>query len=428
MKKKNKKLLLVMSLIASIGLSGLSYSLNNVQEYKSSINVLTRKSGRLNTENKEASLNAVGEIALEVLDLYVNADLYGVERIREIKDFDNNTYVLVEFNPVGYLIYNVSNGDIVECAPTSVSPYKNTNVNELYFLPMVGYFAKSAGQYTNIMEKEIIDNEKLLKYKNESRRYHESALKTLDEANIERTRVGTEKQVRRSRKNVTVTNHDYFTTTVTADVEVPYSWYFKKNYNHFAAQSTGCCGYIGIGMLLSYCEIFLCKGYFSNYQSSSFVTQYFGSELGEGVPRVNDYFLYELTENPGGATRSELVNAIYDFLEDKTVYYTVEETVGLFTDITKPINDGYPAVYLGTMPDFEGGVGSHAVIVYGTYSNGSVLCHYGWPGYSQVIMSSLGLFEKAGTISIYNHSNHFHHAYFMLNGTPYCGCGLELMC
>ena len=29
------------------------------------------------------------------------------------------------------------------------------NVNELYFLPMVGYFAKSAGQYTNIMEKEI---------------------------------------------------------------------------------------------------------------------------------------------------------------------------------------------------------------------------------------------------------------------------------
>ena len=113
---------------------------------------------------------------------------------------------------------------------------------------------------------------------------------------------------------------------------------------------------------------------------------------------------------------------------DKTVYYTVEETSGLFTDITKPINDGYPALYMGNMPDFEGGTGAHGVVVYGTYDTGSVLCHYGWPGYSQVIMSSLGLFEKAGTISIYNHSNHFHHAYFMLNGTPYCGCGLEMMC
>ena len=128
---KQNNLLLVLSLTSMISLSGLSYNSHVSDKLKSKVNVITRKLGRLNSENKEESLNAVGEIALETLDKYVDSSNYSIERILEINDFEENKYVLVEFAPIGYLIYNVSNGDIVECAPTSYSPYLKTETKNL---------------------------------------------------------------------------------------------------------------------------------------------------------------------------------------------------------------------------------------------------------------------------------------------------------
>ena len=118
--KKNKTLL-VLSLVGIMAFTGISHSSIVPTFVKSKINQVTRKRGRLNPLKKQESLNAVGEIALETLDKYVDSNKYSISRILEIKDFGENQYVLVEFDPIGYLIYNVSNGDIVECAPTSYS-------------------------------------------------------------------------------------------------------------------------------------------------------------------------------------------------------------------------------------------------------------------------------------------------------------------
>ena len=425
---KQNKLLLVLSLTSMISLSGLSYNAHVSDKLKSKVNVITRKLGRLNSENKEESLNAVGEIALETLDKYVDSSNYSIERILEINDFEENKYVLVEFSPIGYLIYNVSNGDIVECAPTSYSPYLKTETKNLYYLPMVGYFSKVSGKYSDLMEKREVKEIELSSYKSESKRYHNKSLTKIDEKNVQRTLIGSKKSVRRMRKNAEVEAF-ISTTMIYADVEVPYSWYFKKNVVDFAYLDTdeGCCGYVATALLLSYLEIFISTGYFSPAQSTQYIRTYNGSQFYVGVPEVTNNFLYELG-NPGGTTQYQIKQIINNFMSGKSKNYQIKETTGVFTNIEKPINDGYPAIYLGNMPDFNDGNGNHAVVVYGLYDNTDVLCHFGWNGYTQVVMSRLGLFEAGGVTSIYNKSAHAHNTYFILNNLTYCGCEEYITC
>lgn len=425
---KQNKLLLVLSLTSMISLSGLSYNAHVSDKLKSKVNVITRKLGRLNSENKEESLNAVGEIALETLDKYVDSSNYSIERILEINDFEENKYVLVEFSPIGYLIYNVSNGDIVECAPTSYSPYLKTETKNLYYLPMVGYFSKVSGKYSNLVEKREVKETELSSYKSESKRYHNKSLTKIDENNVQRTLIGSKKSVRRTRKNATVTDHTA-ATMIYADVEVPHSWYFKKNVCNFAYLDTdeGCCGYIATALLLSYLEIFISTGYFTPAQSTQYIRTYNGSQFYVGVPEVTDNFLYELG-NPGGTTQYQIKQMINNFMSGKSKNYQIKETTGVFANIEKPINDGFPAIYLGNMPDFNDGSGDHCVVVYGLYDNTDVLCHFGWNGYTQVVMSRLGLFEAGGVTSIYNNSAHAHNTYFILNNLTYCGCGEYITC
>ncbi|AKJ52544.1 hypothetical protein MHOMSp_01508 [Metamycoplasma hominis] len=57
----------------------------------------------------------------------------------------------------------------------------------------------------------------------------------------------------------------------------------------------------------------------------------------------------------------------------------------------KWIRDGYPCLIFGTyIPDtWDDQKIGHAVVAYGMYDNGNkLLCHYGWAGSSQVIVSS----------------------------------------
>ena len=316
---KKNKILLLLSLISTVGITGSSYT-SNLTKTDTTNNII-RKKGKLNSENKTKSLNAVGEIALETLEQYIDASNYSIERIMEIRDFGDNSYVLVEFNPIGYLIYNVSNGDVVECAPLSQSPYLKTKSQNLLYLPMVGYFSNISGKFTNLMDNKEVNEKQFESYKKEAKRYHNKALSKINEDNVNRTKKGSDKEVVRKRKN-TVTSYNP-NTMIYADTEVPSSWYFKKCQTQFAQLGNGCCGYIAAGLLLSYTEIFRSSGYFSSYQAQRYITPYYGPSLYMGVPEVEDDFLYELHSNPGGATRTEIKNAINSFMSGKNKSYTM---------------------------------------------------------------------------------------------------------
>ena len=88
-----KKTLLVLSLTSLIGLTG-SVQPKAKTDNHTKIQEIKKK-GRINTVTKTESLNAVGEIALETLNLYVDASKYNISRIVELKDFNKNDYVLV---------------------------------------------------------------------------------------------------------------------------------------------------------------------------------------------------------------------------------------------------------------------------------------------------------------------------------------------
>ena len=425
--KTKHKLLLCLSVVGLVGSTCVSFTSGLIDKVKSKVSVVTKKEGQLNKTNKKASLNAIGEILLEELDKYVDSNDYSIGRIIEMKDFNDNTYVLVEFNPIGYAIYNVSNGDVVECSPTSYSPYLKNKSNDLYYLPWVGYFSKDSNKYSNLMSKKELNEVELVEYKKESKRYHDKALEKLNAKNIERTTIGSERESRRIRKNTTVEAYSP-ATLIYADTEVPYSWYFKKNTTEFVSNDGDSCGYTALAFLLSYNEIFMSTGYFSSSQAAQYITPYRGRQFGIGVPEVDDSFLYEFGTNPGGASIFALKAAADSFMEGKIRKYSINYTTGIFTDIETPIEDGFPALYGGTLPDFDGGSGGHAVVVYGLYNDGRLLCHYGWANYSQVVMSELGLFQESGALAIYNESVHAHNTYFILNNLPYCGCGQYITC
>ena len=420
------KLLLCLSLIGLIGSTCISYTSGLISKIKSKSDVVTRKEGQLNKTNKHESLNAVGEILLEELNKYVDSSKYSIGRIKEMKDFNNNTYVLVEFNPIGYAIYNVSNGDVVECAPTSYSPYLKSESNDLYYLPWVGYFKKDSNKYSNLMSKRELNDFEISKYQKESRNYHTKSLEKMNENNIERTLKGSTKRAR-TRRNANITNYSW-ATLIYADTEVPYSWYFKRNTTEFVGNDGDSCGYTAISFLLAYNEIFMSTGYFSAAQAAQYITPYHGSRFGDGVPQVDDSFLYEFGSNPGGSNVYTLKNAVDNFMQGKIRKYSVKYTTGLFTDLETPIEDGFPALYGGTMPNTDGSNGNHAVVVYGLYNDGKLLCHYGWAGYSQVVMSNISALDSSGALAIYNESVHAHNTYFIMNNLTYCGCGQYITC
>lgn len=72
---------------------------------------------------------------------YTNDNNYTIKNSKVITDFNNNPFVIVEFNK-GYAIYCVSTGEFTELAPFSKSPYRNTSDNtNLKYIFMNGYYS-----------------------------------------------------------------------------------------------------------------------------------------------------------------------------------------------------------------------------------------------------------------------------------------------
>ena len=55
-----------------------------------------------------------------------------ISDIKIVKDFADNEYTVVEFSPVGFLIYSPENGVFPECSESMISPYKDFE-NDIYY-------------------------------------------------------------------------------------------------------------------------------------------------------------------------------------------------------------------------------------------------------------------------------------------------------
>lgn len=393
---------------------------------------------RLRAADLKSGVNAAAEIVRDNLKSFKTGNSYSLSRSKLLHDFNGNEYVLAEFSPFGYGIYNVANGDVVEAAPGEESPFSKTD-GDLYYLPWVGCYEKIREDYFDLSTGKALPDEALARLKEESDAFVERSLTSINEANIAKVDDGVAFG-RMVPMRVADGDHPIWNGEISADTEVPYSWYFKRCAVEFPTNSSGYCGYVAGSMLLAYNEIFKSTGYFSAAEASNYISPFRGSWTGSwnssssqngplGVPDLSDSFpRTEWGQDIGGSAPNDIANAINSFMAGKSKDYDLYNYVSVFSNIYDPIKDGVPAAYFGNISMLNGG--NHVIVVYGKYNDGRLLCHFGWEYKTQVMMSRLGLFQEGGVLAVYNHSAHVHNKYFINNvdGHKYCGCGVMVEC
>lgn len=380
------------------------------------------------TEEKELSTRLIDTKMRELLQ---GKEIQSIGS-RIIRDFAGHDYVVARYGELGYGVLNVANDDIVELAPFSPLPF-DWESDDVRYVPWVGYYEKKDGRFFNTRSKEEISDNGLIDLEEESVRF---VNQSIDDKN---TAVFAESstQLPSKPKDTNLSNSDNRVDAfMYADHEVPNSWYFKRNYDQYPENPNNICGYVSASLLLAYNEIFNSTGYFSKAEASKYIKPYQGTRHSngwDGVPELIDSFPWEIWgEGIGESVPSTICSAINSFLSAKDKKYDIYKYYWEFSTITDPIKDGMPAAYFGNMkedPDSENRI-NHVVTVYGYYDDGRLLCHYGWDGYSQVIMSQLGTFSLGGVVAIYNKSSHLHNRYFSdrITKKNYCGCGVLMEC
>lgn len=413
----------------------------SVQSQKQSATFVLESRGEKITysKNKIKKICSINDINLSasLIDSKM-AELLKVDAIsstatKTIHDFAGNDYVVATYGDLGYGILNVANDDVVEIAPFSPLPFDWDN-EDVRYVPWVGFYEKRGSTFFDTKTGEEVSVDTLNYLGTESQRFVEQSIDDKNEVAVSQTR-----SIKKSKSiNMAsdITNYPLNSRLIYADVEVPYSWYFKRNINQYPKNDGGYCGYVAASLLLAYNEIFNSTGYFSKEQSAKYITPYTGIKLEsgwDGVPTLANSFPKDVWgENIGKSVPSTINDAIHQFMSGKGKEYEIYNYVWQFATVTDPIKQGVPAAYFGNIPNVETGSGTepHVVTAYGYFNDGKLLVNYGWEGYSQVVMSQLGLFDLGGVIAIYNKSSHKHNKYFSdrITRKNYCGCGALMEC
>ncbi len=437
--------LILLGLVSSSLTSGIKPADSNVLKKIPLQNVPSITPSKLNTKSSlsQKELANVELILLNEVMKYTKNSSYSIRRSGVLKDFDDNLFVLVEFNPIGYGIYCVDSGDFTELSPFAESPYKNCNLttNSQKYVFMGGYYDKNyaTGYFQDLQNQKNIQQTEITKLKEFSKNTISLLKKEIKQDNIQfmsdntmghdLTSLNNKRKSKSGGSGEGTGNVDFNSSIVKAEIEVPYSWYFKYNNDGFPRNSTDICGYTALSMILTYHEVFRSAGYFSSSESQRFIIPSRG-EYGKSVPTISNDFPNQVWGNSiGGSVPGDMKKAVDDFMEGKNKSYSHYVYYSMFSTIEDPIKDGFPAIYFGKFNLFSSSDYNHAVVVYGVFDNGKLLCHWGWRGDTQVIINKLGLFNEGGVYALYNNSYHEHKTYFINSlGWERCGCGVFLTC
>ena len=371
---------------------------------------------------------------------------YQIKDIRILFDNFGNPYVYADFNPCGYMIISLINNESVIIDPLKkMNNFNKKDFKNNYFLDLESLKLQRKNKY-QVRSSQI--NFVLENFKS---KYYDISANLNDKKLIkEKQNIVSSLKKSISERTASETHQiDASSEMIHAEVEVPYSWWFKlsnyeenfgyqdyptirrrweyelamaeKNNDEGAAKmirekierfecsdpAQGLCHYVALGMLLLYAEFFQNYGVFSDEQVKKYFTKY--DNLGQYSifekygypypPAISKDFVTDLwTKHGWGAivtTSSYLKNVAYDFLKKEDLpnfwpVYVYRRSAGWIKP-WKWIRDGYPCLIFGTyIPDtWDDQKIGHAVVAYGMYDNGNkLLCHYGWAGSSQVIVSS----------------------------------------
>lgn len=335
----------------------------------------------------EIDISKIELFMLKQVRKYTKTSDYFVKRSFVLYDFDDNPFVLTEFNQ-GHGVYSLAASDFTELSPFGKSPYESveSGFDDLRYVFMNGYYYKSpsSGSVFNIREpSKPLDENELSSLKSlstssynvllENKNYEnmtEILNSSFDEISLALTK-SSPSDTSRSGGGTGTGKNDPSQGIITADVEVPYSWYFKYNVSGFPWNSGSICGYVAASLLLGYNEFFRSAGYFSQEQADTYISNGVGT-FGKAIPSISDAFPKGVWGGDiGSSTPSTIQGAIDSFLKDKGKKYDNYNYVSMFSNIYDPIKDGVPAIYFG---NFETLVphGNHAVVAYGSFNDGKL--------------------------------------------------------
>ena len=401
----------------------------------SSIATLSRRLSE-NRPNQNVLFRA-GAIMLDEVIGYTGDQTYRISRVLPVQDFASNWYVVVEFSPCGYGIYCLGSGDFTELAPFAPSPYASCgDFSNLIYVPELGYFEKTSDSVIDLSSKIRIASSNLPSFQKLSEKIYHSLVADIIEDNVRfvadsRNLPASEiNQLRssplRSSGPIEEDNFRPSDVIVQADVEVPFSWFFKYNEYQFPANPGDSCGPTALSIVLAYHDIFSSAGYFSRQEYQEYFELSTGA-YGKSVPTHSDSFL-EVWDGVTSTVVGDMEDLTNDFLKDKSVRYSCSTKTWIAGNVTDAIDRGNPAIYFGNMEFYTGKKG-HALVVYGYFDDGKLLCHTGHDFYTQTIMEPLGIFELGGYFELRNESPHAHRGYWVRSdGLKICGCGLVGVC
>ncbi len=226
--------------------------------------------------------------------------------------------------------------------------------------------------------------------------------------------------------------------------------YYNKTETYMKKSNGGICGYVAVNMLILYNEFFCGSGYYSEWEKEKFLklknsnfNQTSVLNLKENInlnimPNLNSNFLkylYQKTWFGNGVNHwwhtkyiSESIlrdkwwnsKINYDYLGSSGPKLTWD----LITNSKKPTL--FSGKYTGVSKNEEENKfwsGGHAIVGYGSYKDGRILCNYGWgKNHSQMIITNYDYeFKNSYVFSISHKWAGESEKLFNLNGEKYTG-------
>ena len=443
------------TVVVSLSMMGKNFSVS--ESYKRNAEELS-----LCLKNKGIDPSRYGDNALANIELLTLAKAqkldretkFFIEDSRILTDFDDNPFVLVKLN-YGFGVYSVLSHVFAEMTVSGQGNPYGEYVHlkkKLKYVWLHDYYIEvDPNNYIGLRNKtKITERGDIESLRESSYTIGKKFMEMSDKCNEEYVITNTEHfeyttvydDGSRGGGSVPKTPFD---SQVWYNSEIPYSWYFKKNKEEFPHNGSGTCGHVALSMLLGYNEFFKCAGYFSDEQSSNYITPAVSNNFGDAVPDIADNFQYDVLNATPASVSWVIKDAAESFLRGKNVHYSHYDRVWEFGSVLEPLDRGFPAILFGwNFPKLENedgkkNTGCHAIVAYAYHKlslpSGSAVyeltCHYGWEGegYQEMVIPLPAFYEQGSIYSLFNESEHVCKGYFLNEHgrTVRCGCGNVLI-
>lgn len=335
---------------------------------------------RVNTSDDFSIINKAKSLCVDEskdLKIIANKVLYG---------FDGTIFLLTEFEGMGYMISHAISGEIVEYSVSAPSPY-NGFISELYYAGPTLYYVFNGADYVHTITGDKISI---------SDTYYISSLRNASS------------QINQDlNENASILQRDYasnFNTTdsigqiahINADTNSTYYISGGARLKYMSTEklmgymSGGVCGYIATGLLLYWfdeiggSDSLINDFTYLNSSKSGFLDASFTKHL-RTFGQSND-----TTVNFASETLTSINDVINAYCEYYRIDVSTQPTIIPTNSYIKNklIEQNSPVLVFGSLksPTDNSSI-NHAVTAYGYTSTGDIIVHYGWSGYSNVVLN-----------------------------------------